>query len=529
MLHDGETMRYSGTSQLCLSSPHDNMVVSDGSSIDPPTVVGKDRSSSISSEQEHLQRQLQVFASGNAIKFFSNRDEEVTPELEPVYRGLCGTILTSILDGRQATTTATTQNHDEDGGDNTSEERGDDGPIVLTILDVACGTGVLWEFLIDEANKRSNLVLHITGVDLSPSMVTSGQDRSKELLTKSQEGSGGGSSHMIHVVQQDIVTYCRHHLNGEHTLAGPYDAVILNACFGNFWDPRQVLESIAPITTGTVCISHPLGAKFVRELHEKDPITVPHVLPETPYEVLEWTQGLPLLLVSSTTMQSAVTLSGSSSFSSYNSDGYYLATLRSTRARLLPTILRYRGVVDRGYGRGGKKLGVPTANLPASLFQNALEDVSTGVYFGWATLEGQERQEVYKAVVNVGYSPTFEGQENREKIIEAHLIVVDSGRATLPDFYGVPLRLQLIGFLREERKFDSFAQLIAQIHADVIDAKSSLDYFPYLACSNDPFLIIGDTESPKSITPSTWVGNGGGDEVASWEVGPILEFLKGVL
>ena len=36
------------------------------------------------------------------------------------------------------------------------------------------------------------------------------------------------------------------------------------------------------------------------------------------------------------------------------------------------------GPVATGFGRGSKKLGVPTANLPCSLFQEALADLSCG-------------------------------------------------------------------------------------------------------------------------------------------------------
>lgn len=228
---------------------------------------------------------------------------------------------------------------------------------------------------------------------------------------------------------------------------------------------------------------------------------------------------------------------GSGLFAGTNSDD----NKPPSRARLLPLVLRYRGSVDEGYGRGGKKLGVPTANLPSSLFQNALEDVTTGVYFGWAALErngNSENCEIHKAVVNVGYSPTFEGEENKEKIIEAHLILEDdeengsgsddddseedddSGdKAVIEDFYGVPMRLQLIGFLREEKKFDSFPELIAQIHADVSDAKLSLDCHPYKFCRSDVFL--------STSTPA-WIGSGGGDETASWESAPIEAFLDRV-
>lgn len=178
------------------------------------------------------------------------------------------------------------------------------------------------------------------------------------------------------------------------------------------------------------------------------------------------------------------------------------------RAQALPEILRYRGAVDNGYGRGGKKLGIPTANLPSSLFQDALETVPAGVYFGWAALEDQAHtNKVYKAVVNVGFSPTFEGQENKEKIIEAHLILSEEEKEGMADFYGVTMRLQLLGFLREEQKFDSFPALVAQINADVVDAAVALETSPYSAARFDAFLTDGDT----------WVGSGGGDDTASWE------------
>jgi riboflavin kinase len=212
-----------------------------------------------------------------------------------------------------------------------------------------------------------------------------------------------------------------------------------------------------------------------------------------------------------------------------NSNGTTVTTtLPPSRAKLLPHALRYRGLVDEGYGRGGKKLGVPTANLPSSLFQNALEDVTTGVYFGWTALERNDNEllQVYKAVVNVGYSPTFEGKENKEKVIEAHLILEkeeedddgddDKTSSIIEDFYGIPMRLQLIGFLREEKKFDSFPELIAQILADVDDARLSLDCHPYQSCRSDTFFSLGDT---------AWIGNGGGDEGASWESEPIQPFL----
>jgi riboflavin kinase len=195
-------------------------------------------------------------------------------------------------------------------------------------------------------------------------------------------------------------------------------------------------------------------------------------------------------------------------------------------------ILRLRGPIATGYGRGGKKLGVPTANLPSSLFQSAL-DVDAGVYFGWAVIEGDDskiKNRPIKAVVNVGYSPTFEGKENKEKIVEAHLITKASPMTKYEgnshnnadeidkspeeeeineDFYGETMRIQLIGFLRPEQKFDSFPDLIAQIHRDIGHAASALNSFPYVFSKDDEFI----SNSSKGI----WIGSDGGNDDASWE------------
>lgn len=196
----------------------------------------------------------------------------------------------------------------------------------------------------------------------------------------------------------------------------------------------------------------------------------------------------------------------------------------------LRDVHRYRGEVSSGYGRGGKQLGVPTANLPSSLFQKALGDVEAGVYFGWAAIEGRQHEDpdssggagsIFKAVVNVGYSPTFEGRENGEKIIEAHLIRKgdeddDGEPKQLGDFYGSALRLMLVGFLRPERKFDGFPALIAQINADIADSAMLLDETPYRDLREDKFFDASET----------WIGSGGGDEDASWEFSSMSAALE---
>jgi len=73
------------------------------------------------------------------------------------------------------------------------------------------------------------------------------------------------------------------------------------------------------------------------------------------------------------------------------------------------------------------------------LFEAAIVNLPADVYVGAAVIEGSSdemkgRGVVLKAVVNVGYSPTFEGEENKEKIVEAHLII-DEGDVE-GDFHG---------------------------------------------------------------------------------------------
>ena len=211
-----------------------------------------------------------------------------------------------------------------------------------------------------------------------------------------------------------------------------------------------------------------------------------------------------------------------------------------------------RGKVATGYGRGGKKLGFPTANLPASLFQDALQHVPTGVYFGWAWIENPSidcstttttttttstpngRGVAHKAAVNVGYSPTFVGKENAEKIIEAHFILnhfnkdakdddatttTTTTTTSLDDFYGEFMRLLLVGYLRPELKFDSFPALMQAITTDVETANLALDQEPYLLFRSDaPFLSFGDgAAAAAAAATNVWIGKDGGNAEASWE------------
>ena len=141
----------------------------------------------------------------------------------------------------------------------------------------------------------------------------------------------------------------------------------------------------------------------------------------------------------------------------------------------LDSALLLRGKVVTGYGRGSKKLGVPTANLPH--FHEDLvtsTDLNNGVYFGWGCIE-KDSEMIVPIVANIGRSPTFVGNENSINIVEAHLIgrtPTSKIKDNSGDFYNEYLRICLIGFLRNEKKFSSFDGLVKQIHDDIDTCKN---------------------------------------------------------
>ena len=121
----------------------------------------------------------------------------------------------------------------------------------------------------------------------------------------------------------------------------------------------------------------------------------------------------------------------------------------------------------KGYGRGGKELGFATANLDSEIIGDVLGDLEKGVYaaFYQTVASGEPK----RAVVNVGIAPTFEGQEQPVKLVEAHLLDHDGS-----DLYGDALALLMVAFIRPEMKFDGLDALKAQIGADCETAKSAL-------------------------------------------------------
>ncbi|KAJ0082473.1 hypothetical protein Patl1_10884 [Pistacia atlantica] len=135
------------------------------------------------------------------------------------------------------------------------------------------------------------------------------------------------------------------------------------------------------------------------------------------------------------------------------------------------------GPVIKGFGRGSKVLGIPTANLSAEENSDFLSEHPSGVYFGWA---GLSNRGVYKMVMSIGWNPYF---NNTEKTIEPWLL-----HEFHEDFYGEELRLVVVGYIRPEANFPSLERLVAKIHNDKKVAERALDLPLYSKYKDDPLL-----------------------------------------
>ena len=128
-----------------------------------------------------------------------------------------------------------------------------------------------------------------------------------------------------------------------------------------------------------------------------------------------------------------------------------------TAARMLGRDYQIRGNVAHGRDRGGKLLGIPTANI-------VLNDElcpKVGVYAVIVQYAGNR----YPGVANIGFSPTF---DDHVFTVEAHILDFSQ------DIYDKKIMVNFVQRLRDEIKFSGIDQLVDQIHQDIADARQIL-------------------------------------------------------
>jgi riboflavin kinase/FMN adenylyltransferase len=129
-------------------------------------------------------------------------------------------------------------------------------------------------------------------------------------------------------------------------------------------------------------------------------------------------------------------------------------------ARILGHWHRIEGRVEHGEKRG-RALGFPTANMALA----PLHLPRFGVYAVLVdVLDGRHRGR-YQGAASIGVRPTFGISAPN---LEVFLLDFDG------DLYGAELSVALVAFLRPELRFDGIEPLIAQMQADVLEARALL-------------------------------------------------------
>lgn len=122
-----------------------------------------------------------------------------------------------------------------------------------------------------------------------------------------------------------------------------------------------------------------------------------------------------------------------------------------------------KGNVVQGDQRG-RLLGFPTANIQSACAVH----LKKGVYKTRTHLQRDKKNntiEVFDSITNIGLHPTFVNAESKVKI-ETHIFDFNE------DIYGETIKVELIKFIREEKKFDSKDELLKQIQNDIEQARS---------------------------------------------------------
>ena len=121
----------------------------------------------------------------------------------------------------------------------------------VDILDVACGTGVLFPYYLERKVKS------ITAVDLSPEMVK---------IAKSK------------FPQADVICGDAENFTFPHQ----FDAIMIYNAFPHFPEPEKVIENLSKHlkSDGKISIAHGLSKKELDEVHMKSAGKVSNILPE---------------------------------------------------------------------------------------------------------------------------------------------------------------------------------------------------------------------------------------------------------
>ena len=115
--------------------------------------------------------------------------------------------------------------------------------------------------------------------------------------------------------------------------------------------------------------------------------------------------------------------------------------------------MRLSGLVNEGK-KLARQLGFPTLNMPAK--KNIIKP-KFGVYKSLVFIPSLNQK--FSAITNFGVKPTVTNQN--QPIFETHI------PGFFGDLYGKKISVELLDFVREEKKFSSLEELKSQIGRDL--------------------------------------------------------------
>lgn len=196
---------------------------------------------------------------------------------------------------------------------------------------------------------------------------------------------------------------------------------------------------------------------------------------------------------------------------------------RATRPKIVgpdipepPFPIALAGPVQKGFGRGGKDLGCPTANLPDDSITPISTVLKTGVYYGYAqVVPPEERRTAFRPedvkvlpmVMSLGWNPFY---KNEKLTAEIHIM-----HAFQNDFYGHEMKAIILGYIRPELDYisrgsfsgnscnlamtDASEALIEDIEVDKQVALNCLQRPAYQRYVNDPAFALGGSDPRTSL------------------------------
>ncbi len=122
----------------------------------------------------------------------------------------------------------------------------------ISVLDVACGTGVLFPFYLLQRNVKS-----ITAIDLSPQMVKIAKNK---------------------FPQADVICGDAENITFPHQ----FDAIMIYNAFPHFPEPEKLIENLSKAVKsgGKISIAHGMSKKELDDIHMKSAGKVSNILPE---------------------------------------------------------------------------------------------------------------------------------------------------------------------------------------------------------------------------------------------------------